>query len=88
MIILRVFGQHLEQLQHLELQEFQRAMDNQPKSETPVIDYALITACMPKPEPRPSQPPAPYVRVFLLFKRNMHVHKPFEARKYSESVLN
>ena len=37
-------SQHLEQLQ-----EFQRAMENQPKSEPPMIDYAQIATHLPKP---------------------------------------
>ena len=37
-------SQHLEQLQ-----EFQRAMENRPKSEPPMIDYAQIATHLPKP---------------------------------------
>ena len=33
------------------LQEFQRAIKNQPKPEPPVLDYARIAAHLPKPEP-------------------------------------
>ena len=43
--------QHVQQLQKI-----QRAMENQPKSEPPVFDYAQITAHLLIPEPRLSQP--------------------------------
>ena len=38
--------QHVQQLQ-----EIQRAMENQPKPEPPVLDYAEIAAHLPKPQP-------------------------------------
>ena len=43
--------QHVQQLQKI-----QRAMENQPKSEPPVFDYAQIAAHLLIPEPRLSQP--------------------------------